>query len=223
MTNEGIQRKLLAVKNLDLDKSVDIASALKVATKNAKDIQKEKHSTHTTALAIGVKWHTAAKVRKQRTEGQMLSLWWNPQTGRLLIQESKMFPVEKWDTYLRCVERKPVCDNRTHLVNDTQQPSSMTDVTQLYSIYEVTTRSNPSEPPITMEIGGASLEMELDTGATFSLISEVTYNRLWGKQPPPLKPTQLKLRTYTGEPLKACGEVTVLVRHQIKQWSFLYW
>ena len=38
-------------------------------------------------------------------------------------------------------------------------------------------------------------------------------NRLWGKQPPPLKPSQLKLRTYTGEPLKACGEVTVVVRH----------
>ena len=56
-----------------------------------------------------------------------------------------------------------------------------------------------------MEIGGASLEMELDTGAT--------YNRLWRKQPPPMKPSQLKLRTYTGEPLKACGEVTVVVRH----------
>ena len=91
---------------------------------------------------------------------------------------------------------------RTHLVNDTRQPSNMTDVTELHAIYEVTTRSNPSEPPITMEIeiGGASLEM-------------VTYNRLWGKQPPPLKPSQLKLRTYTGEPLKTCGEVTVVVRH----------
>ena len=78
----------------------------------------------------------------------------------------------------RTKARKPVRDNRTHLVNDTQQHSGMTDVTELYSIYEVTPRSNPSEPPITMEmeIGVASLEMELDTGAIFSLISEVTYN-----------------------------------------------
>jgi len=78
----------------------------------------------------------------------------------------------------RTKARKPVRDNRTHLVNDTQQHSGMTDVTELYSIYEVTPRSNPSEPPITMEmeIGVASQEVELDTGAIFSLISEVTYN-----------------------------------------------
>ena len=67
----------------------------------------------------------------------------------------------------RTKARKPVLDNRTHLVNDTQQPSSMTDVTELYSVYEVTTRRNPSEPPITveMEIGGASLEMEVNWAA----------------------------------------------------------
>ena len=107
--------------------------------------------------------------------------------------------------------RKPVLDNRMHLVNDAQ-PSSITDVTELYSSYKVTTLSNPSESPITMEmnIGGTSLEMELDTGATFSLISKVIYNQLWAKQPYPLKPSQLKLHTYTGEPLKACGEVTVV-------------
>ena len=52
VTNEGIQRKLLAGKNLDLDKAIEIA--LEVATKNARDIEKEQHSSHTTALAVCV-------------------------------------------------------------------------------------------------------------------------------------------------------------------------
>ena len=55
--------------------------------------------------------------------------------------------------------------------------------------------------------------MEVDTGATFSLIRQVTFKRLWGKLPPPLKPSTLQLPTYTEEPLKKCEEVMVVVRH----------
>ena len=54
VTNKEIQRKLLAVKDLDLDKAMEIASAFKVTTKNARDIQKAQHSSHTIALAVGV-------------------------------------------------------------------------------------------------------------------------------------------------------------------------
>ena len=54
--------------------------------------------------------------------------------------------------------------------------------------------------------------MEVDKGATFSLISAVTFKRLWGKRPPPLKPSTLQLRSYTGEPIKSRGEVMVVVR-----------
>ena len=55
--------------------------------------------------------------------------------------------------------------------------------------------------------------MGVDPGATFSLISEVTFKRLWGKRPVPLKPSTLQLSTYTGESLKAWKEVMVVVRH----------
>lgn len=76
----------------------------------------------------------------------------------------------------RSKARVQVRDNRTHLVKpgDAQQPTSSRE---LYSIYEVTTRMNTPEPPITieLEVGGEKLAMELDTGATFSLISEVTF------------------------------------------------
>ena len=69
-------------------------------------------------------------------------------------------------------------DGLIHTVESTDRKTIDTGIKDVFpvSIYDVTTRSNPSEPPIRkgMEIGEASLEMELDTWATFPLISVVT-------------------------------------------------
>ena len=53
--------------------------------------------------------------------------------------------------------------------------------------------------------------MEVDTGATLSIIGHKTYQQLWTKNAPPLKPIQAHLRTYTGEAIKTLGEVDVEV------------
>ena len=68
-----------------------------------------------------------------------------------------------------------------------------------------------------MEINKASLEMEVDTGAAASDISEVTYKTLWNRkcnERPPLKHTNVFLRTYTGERLRILGRIAVQVRYQ---------
>ncbi len=53
--------------------------------------------------------------------------------------------------------------------------------------------------------------MELDNGADVTLISE----KVWEEQLSaiPLRNTEVRLRTYTGEPLKMKGEVQVTVAH----------
>ena len=45
------------------------------------------------------------------------------------------------------------------------------------------------------------LGMEVETGASASIISEKTYDRLWPRERPRLTPSARKLRTYTGEEL----------------------
>ena len=139
VTNEGIRRTLLAVKDLDLDKAIEIASALEVAPKNARDIKKAQHTSHTTALAVGVNQVMNKDKGKStpRPNGIPQPKFGNKRQkvrcyrcGGIHRQEDcryrnpRCFSCGKWDRYLT------VRDNRTHLVNDTQQPSSMTDVTQ---------------------------------------------------------------------------------------------
>ena len=86
----------------------------------------------------------------------------------------------------------------------------------MYTLFNV---SDVSLAPfrVPMEINKASLEMEVDTGAAASVISEVTYRTLWKEkcsERPPLKHTNALLRTYTGERLRILGRISVQVRYQ---------
>ena len=62
--------------------------------------------------------------------------------------------------------------------------------------------SGGSKPIIvTVIVHGTELAMELDTGASRSIISERTYEQLRKNGAPSLEPSVIKLRTYTGEQL----------------------
>ena len=82
-----------------------------------------------------------------------------------------------------------------------------------YSTYNVT--GSPVQPlKVTVIANNANLEMEVDTGASTSIISEQTYNQLWPQDRRPiLQPTAVKLRTYSGEQLNIKGVITVEVQY----------
>ena len=62
-----------------------------------------------------------------------------------------------------------------------------------------------------METDGIPLEMEVDTGASLSLVAEETYLRHWAHRE--LQQSQLRLCTYSGELLEVMGSLRVRVHH----------
>ena len=99
----------------------------------------------------------------------------------------------------------------THMVDD---ESTAVDKYTLYAV--VTQKSVASSLHTTVLIDSRPLDMEVDTGATFSLINEITFNKLWDSDTvPPLQPSglPLPLRTYTGEPIRVLGSVMVTVNN----------
>ena len=54
----------------------------------------------------------------------------------------------------------------------------------------------------------------LDTGASALVMSETTFQKLWEGNCPKLNPTDVKLKTYTGEHLKVLGSIPVLVKYR---------
>ena len=73
-------------------------------------------------------------------------------------------------------------------------------------------RSPPGGPlKIDVLVNESLLEMGIDTGGALSIIGEVTYKHLWGKDKSGshLSPTSTVVRTYTGEKLSILGRISV--------------
>ena len=101
-------------------------------------------------------------------------------------------------------DRKQTPKRMLQLAEDEQTDSSYT----MFSVHSGNTKTDPFK--VTMTVSGATLEMEVDTGAASSIISLATYYRLWSRdQAAPLRNSTKRLCTYTKEPLKVVITVTV--------------
>ncbi|KAF4090749.1 hypothetical protein AMELA_G00055870, partial [Ameiurus melas] len=79
-----------------------------------------------------------------------------------------------------------------------------------FNMFTVDTDEGPPRPYYaTVTVEGQDIKFEVDSGATASVISEETYRRTWGHKPPPIKPLNLKLRTYTGQAIPHLGVLHV--------------
>jgi len=68
---------------------------------------------------------------------------------------------------------------------------------------------------VSVTLSNVETTMEVDTGATLSIMSEETYNRLWDRHArPPLIPSSAQLSTYTGEKISVLGAINVDVYYQ---------
>ena len=84
----------------------------------------------------------------------------------------------------------------------------------------------PRAEPIytTLKVNGHELTMEVDTGASVSVISQVPVHKLWSSEgAPALIEPNIRLRTYTGEciPLPSAIDVDIEYHRQKAQVTLL--
>ncbi len=88
--------------------------------------------------------------------------------------------------------------------------------TEEYHLYYSSTGcTKPITVPVTLN--GLATTMEVDTGAAISVMNEHTYQSLWPQRKPPLKPTSVRLKTYTGEHIVVKGIIRVRVLYEAQQ------
>ena len=107
-----------------------------------------------------------------------------------------------------------------HLSVDENQPAPLPPAE--YPLFQVSGKSSPPMM-VTVSLHGKDLHMEVDTGAALSVISKSTYLSTWPNKTerPPLKHSNIKLTTYSGESLGVCGstDVSVIYKQQSKKLS----
>ena len=212
VNEDNIQRRLLSEKVLTFDKAMEIAVSMETAKKNGDELQAMPPTVHKVCSLScyrcgknhlpdecnlkGAKCFSCGKIGHIQ------------KACRSVLPKKRNFPHRSRSDH-RSVVRKP----RKTLPNHKPQPirrlteeGGTTDflVKQLHS-----DNNNPIE--LTMDIANKPLKMELDTGASVSLISAKTFATLQSSRQ--LQKSNTVLRTYSGEQIRVVGNIDVSVKY----------
>ena len=218
-----IQRRLLAESKLEFKQAFELAQAMESADRDAKTLV-----NNPAAPVHAIPSQTPRHAPRQQQQGRSLPR--EDQTcyrrkGKHSAKSCRFKDAEcrnckKKGHIARACMSMPRPPHRaqgnrqqTHLLTEVENNSSDTD--PAYPLFNVT---NTSTKPllVTVELNQAPVEMEVDTGASVSLISKDTYDRLWPTltTAPAIQKSDILLRTYTGEHLEVVGSVSVDVHYK---------
>ena len=99
----------------------------------------------------------------------------------------------------------------THLVDEVSGEEGVYAAT----MYHIRGQSKPKVFEVTVELCSEPHKLEIDTGATRTVLNEETYNKVRDKLE--LKSSKAALMTYTGEKIPVLGEVLIPFKYQNQQ------
>ena len=219
--NSKIQQKLLAEKPETLKRAVEIAQGVETALKNAKELaQKEGSSAMSTTESVN---RVTPPTRGKDTDSSRKFSGRRYCCGRAghkrqqcRHKEAVCHGCGKTGHLLRA------CRNKSPGQRRNQQPprkrsvhhvegSSEDDADDNFTLYSINSASKPRPYIVDIEINGKALPMEIDTGASLTLVSEGTFKESWPTTK--LTHTGIKLHSYSGESVPVVGTADVRVKY----------
>ena len=201
--DDRIQRRLLAEKDLNLQKAVEIATSIEMAAKNVRDLQATQAPREKVNKIAPIKPSKKAKPCFRCGKS-------NHAPEKCKFKDSTCHHCQKKGHIATVCLSKKNGKPRAAAVKAVEADDGTEDE-QTYELHQLTGKSKT--PPImtSLLLDGNQIEMEIDTGASISLISQATFNAFWpGKQ---LTKKNIKLRTYTQQEIDVVGSFDVQVEN----------
>ena len=133
--------------------------------------------------------------------------------GKSTPQQTRSSGSTKWST-----PSTSTSGHRQSLHTLETEPTTEEDELEIYTIYSNAT-CNPKAQnesfSVCVQLGGAPVKMEVDTGASVSVISEAVYHEKLKQIP--LEAKRIELRSYSGEKIPVLGSVQVPVVYKGQQ------
>ena len=182
-----IQRRLLAEPDLKFKKAFELAQAVEIADQNAKDLQQPKaNSVHVVRKesnkAISHKGEACHRCGKAHTASECrfkeaICHFCHKKGHLARVCRRKLSQSGKEKEHHTSARRT----QHTHQISEEQTEDAT------YTMFAVSRKDQKVEPLMaTVTVQGADLAMEVDTGASISIISAATYHSLWSEdQAPP--------------------------------------
>ena len=228
VNNDRIQQRLLQNPGLTFQTALTTCLAMETAAKNVQDLSHIAQSSNLHRLQTNTKNYEGDNTKTTCYRcGRKHSpdvCWFKNATCDLCGKTGHIKPVcrssnqPQSEMFMRDHDRKwrpgngrnMTSQSKTHFLQEG-------DDEQCYSLYTIDSRYERKENRIieSFTIQDQVIDLELDTGASMSVINENTYNQL--KNNAVLKKTQMILRTYSGEKIIPIGMIDVSVIYQNRE------
>ncbi len=233
--NDRIQQKLLTEKTLSLEKALTIAQSFETASKNVKDMkemQVAQPNSNENSNAVNKVYHdnstptwkspNQVSSNKQRYKAQPCYRCGkdNHSSDKCRFRYNTCFKCQKKGHIASVCRSNDKSDQSPQHVKNIQASPTTNDTHEQCTTYDnpvyslFTCSSNrPGMKPIRVNllVDNKDLVMEVDTGASLSIVSEQIFKVLWPNKQ--LSPSEVNLRTYTGELVTTLGQFNVEVVH----------
>ena len=231
--NKGIQRRLLVESELTYDKALELALAAEAAEKDALRLTGDNaEDGGSTAVDTGTATATETTVNKLRdppprdtpadTGGGKHRGADKPSCyrcgGKHLASSCPCkdfichYCKKKGHLAKLCHKKNKGKAAQNHLVMEDSHTDSEEDGGE-YELYQIRTVRHKPFTAVVM-VNGAAIPMEIDTGASVSVVGEETFKTIQeGPSAVELRNTTARLRTYTGEAISIRGSALVPVEH----------
>ena len=202
LRNEAIQRKLLTEADLTVARALELSLGMEAAEKNAKSLKVAEPAvnriTTRPCYRCGKASHTQQDCRFR--EADCHNCGKKGHIASVCRSAKKNFTANARQSQQKRFNRHPTKFITTETENDSE-------------ILPLHTIGGGSTPPIKVPllINDNLLSMELDTGATITIMSETKFKETFPRAK--VEKSNIRLKTYTGESLPVVGEVVVKVNH----------
>ncbi|XP_045124043.1 uncharacterized protein K02A2.6-like isoform X1 [Portunus trituberculatus] len=233
--DEAIQSRLLAEADLTLDKAVNLAVALETAACNTHELKQFSAPLLTTEQPPAVSWVGQSETPRPRNRVKHYSDRPKQFSKCFRCLSDRHSNVNCPFKLRRCFECNKVGHTRaahkagtvsvvegsgtTAVAEPSHDAGTDGETDEVYSLFNVTQAGAGSEfhPPLLLavKLQGRDTHMEVDTGASCSVMGETLFRELCG-QHFPLGVSDRVFRTYTGEKIKVLGVADVDVACQGK-------
>ena len=207
--DRDIQKKLLRKENLTLTAAFQMVQADERAKSQVDVISAEIHKT-------------TLKVRPSKSDATRSNGSGNSRSGRPCFTCGSLDHwkadcpkhKEKSSAFTKKGHKYRKSNHNDHKVDDMSESDSDQETTKVVRLAKVETAKSVKRVPeimIDVDMDGQAVSMELDTGASVSLMSHTMFKQLFPQVK--LKPSSIVLNTVTGQPMNVVGKHSVTVTH----------
>lgn len=210
INNDKIQRRLLSEPELSYKKAVELAIALELATKNVEDLSIKDGVTCNNKVHRVQQHKSFQSDDSSKSQRDCYRCGGQHEASKCRFREIMCFNCDKKGHIAKVCrsERKQTGyraqgntksdkeKSKTHLVAESDP------VDEVYSMYHI---QGKEAFEVEIELCGKTHTMEIDTGATKTILNEATWYGNLQHKLEPLKKTTAVLNTYTGESIPILG------------------